>query len=139
MQTRIRRLVYRIKHSMSRDAMIFAGATLVCLLCVYGAISAMSRNWDMEREVAQAQQELDLLQIEVQTIALENQYYASEEYQELAARAKANKKFEGEFLVYLPPNSDKAVHRHDNDKKSQQQEEKQESNFSQWLSFLFGI
>ena len=43
-----------------------------------------------------------LLELEVETLELENEYYLSAEYQELAARKYQGKMLAGETMVYLP-------------------------------------
>lgn len=135
-KTSFRRLNYRIKHWFSSEHVIFIVAVSVCLVWTWSAISAMSRNWELEQRLVARRYELTLEQLEIDSIELENKYLASEEYQELSARAKQNKKLEGEFLVYLPDNSDYAKHKHEDAKVEEVVEEP--SNFEQWFTFLFG-
>ena len=109
----------------------------LCLIWTWGAISAMSRNWELEQRLIARQNELSLLQLEIESLELENQYYASEEYQELAARDLRNKIADGETLIYLPANSDFAKHKHENIIVKEEAEEP--TNFEQWMSFIFGM
>ena len=97
----------------------------------------MSRNWELSQKIATRRSELELLNREVQILELENAYYRSAEYQELSARAKQNKKLEGENLVYLPENSEAAKKKYDT--LAVAEEVVEPSNFSQWMSFLFGV
>lgn len=135
-KTSFRRIGYRIKRWFSGDRTIFSFAVIVCLVWTWSAISAMNRNWQLEQRLESRRKELTLLQLEIGSLELENQYYASEEYQELAARDKQNKILDGESLVYLPENSDYARHKHD--VKVVEVVEDEPSNYEQWLSFLFG-
>ena len=96
----------------------------------------MSRNWELANRVATADRNRALLQVEVETMELENEYYKSAEYQELAARHFQNKKLPGENLVYLPANSEYAKTKHNNTAFNLQQTP---SNIAQWMKFLFGI
>lgn len=96
----------------------------------------MSRNWELTQAIATKERERDLLQLEVDTAKLENLYYSSAEYEELSARAKQNKKLEGENLVYLPENSETAKNKY---KETKTELASEPSNFSQWMSFLFGV
>ena len=109
----------------------------LCLIWTWGAISAMSRNWELEQQLTVRRNELALLQVEIESLELENQYYASEEYQELAARDLRNKIADGETMIYLPANSDIAKHKHENIIVEEEIEEP--SNFDQWMSFIFGV
>jgi len=97
----------------------------------------MSRNWELSQKINQKKSELALLELEVRTMELENEYYASVEYQELSARAKQNKKLEGENLVYLPENSEEAKNKYKTVASVAEPEEP--SSFSQWMSFLFDV
>ena len=136
-KTKFRRLGYRFKRWLNQDRMIFLVAIAMCLIWTWGAISAMTRNWELEQRLVSRRQELTLLQLEIDSLELENRYYASEEYQELTARAKQNKLNAGESLVYLPENSNYARHKYDDaDTKNVTSEEP--SNFEQWFSFIFG-
>ena len=137
LKTRLRRFYYRIKHDyFSFDNVVFFIAVILCLFWTYSSISAMSRNWELSQKITTKRRELELLRLEIETIELENDYYRSAEYQELSARAKEDKKLEGENLVYLPENSETAKNKY---KSSPENETAAEpSNFSQWMSFLFG-
>ena len=77
-----------------------------------------------------------MLRLEVENSELENEYYKSAEYQELAARTKQNKIMDGETLIYLPDNSKAAKTKHQQNTAITQPEDTP-SNFSQWLAFLF--
>ena len=137
LKTRLRRFYYRIKHDyFSFDNVVFFIAVILCLFWTYSSISAMSRNWELSQKITTKRRELELLHLEIETVELENDYYRSAEYQELSARAKEDKKLEGENLVYLPENSETAKNKY---KSSPENETAAEpSNFSQWMSFLFG-
>ncbi|MBR3233466.1 hypothetical protein IKG12_01215 [Candidatus Saccharibacteria bacterium] len=136
-KTYFRRLRLRVKHWLSQNRMGFLIAVVVCLVWTWGAISAMSRNWELEQRIVSKKRELAILQLEIETIELENQYYASEEYQELAAREKRNKIAEGEAMIYLPENTDYAKHKN-NIIEEPEEEPEEKSNFEQWISFIFG-
>ena len=134
----LRRLYFRLKHYyFSRDNVIFFVAIILCVFWTYSSISAMSRNWELSQKIATRSRELALLRLEVETMELENAYYRSAEYAELSARAKLNKKLDGENLVYLPENSETAKNKYKTDGSKEAVAEP--SNFSSWMSFLFGI
>lgn len=137
LKTSLRRLFYRLKHDyFSFDNIIFVVAILLCFFWTYSSIVAMSRNWELSQKIATKEREKALLELEVATIELENEYYKSVEYQELSARAKEDKKLEGENLVYLPENSETARNKYKIAANEAKNEEP--TNFSQWMSFLFG-
>lgn len=138
-KTRLRRLYFRIKHDyLSFDNIVFVVAITACFFWTYSSLSATSRNWELSQKLAARKRELALLELEIETMELENAYYRSAEYQELSARAKQNKLLEGEHLVYLPENS-KAARSKYGQVSTEVASTSEPSNVSQWMSFLFGL
>lgn len=136
LKTRLRRFGYSIKHDWLRfDSIGLLIAVVFCLGWTYGAIMSMSRNWELSQTLANKQYELKRTQLEVESLELENQYYSSQEYQELAARAKMSKKSPGETMIYLPNNTDYAKNKHKTQVTATQPAK---SNLAQWVWFLFG-
>ncbi len=139
LKTRLRRLYFRIKHDyFSFDNVVFFIAIVTCFIWTYSSLSAMSRNWELSQKISARKRELALLEYEVEVMEMENAYYRSAEYQELSARAKQNKILDGEKLVYLPENSEDARKKYEA-KSEDAATTTEPSNFSQWMSFLFGI
>lgn len=138
-KTKLRRLYFRIKHDyLSFDNIVFFVAIAACVFFTYDSLSATSRNWELSQKLATRTREKELLELEVAAMELENDYYRSAEYQELSARAKQNKLLDGEHLVYLPENSETARKKY-NQKSEETDQTPEPSNFSQWMSFLFGL
>jgi hypothetical protein len=109
------------------------------LLLFFGSISNLSKNWQLQQETIEKRTELAYLTLQVDNFELENQYYSSEEYQELAARRFQNKKLSGEHLVYLPENSERARRQHQAISSEERALLNEKSNLDQWLSFLFNL
>ena len=84
-----------------------------------------------------AKKTLELRKVEIETAELENAYYETEEYQELAARKSAGKQLDGENMVYLPENSERARNKHQNEVAVVDEEKKEYSNFEQWMMYLW--
>lgn len=140
-RTKIRRFLYKVKHDLiSFDGIAFSVTIVLTLAWTWGAISSLSRNWQLAQTVESRSRELAVLRLEVENSELENEYYKSAEYQELAARIKQNKLLEGEALVYLPDNSEAAKTKHQQNSTVAEaaDDTATPSNFSQWVSFLFG-
>lgn len=111
-----------------------------CLMWTWGSISAMTRNWTLSQELIEREREKALIELEVETLELENEYYHSNEYKELSARKYQNKKLPGETMIYLPANSDAARSKHDSDTNTDAVvDTPQLANFEQWMAFLFGM
>lgn len=137
LKTQLRRTYFRIKHDyFSFDNIVFVVAVVMCFFWTYSSITAMSRNWELSQKLAMRLHEYELLQLEVDKMKYENDYYRSTEYQELSARMHQNKLLDGEHLVYLPPNTEAAKEKYSAEPDVVVAAEP--SNFSQWMSFLFG-
>ncbi len=142
LKTKIRKSHYRLKHEiLIFDNIILILALVLCFVFTWGAISSMSRNWTLAEELASREREKALLELEVETLELENTYYLSDEYQELAARKYRGKMLPGETMVYLPENSVSAKTKHsaEADDTNIAHIGEERSNFEQWMTFLFGI
>lgn len=140
LQTKIRKTQYWLKHNVFVfDNIIIFIALALCLIWTWGTISSMSRNWSLAQELSDKQREKALLELEVETLELENEYYLSEEYQDIAARKYQNKMSPGETMIYLPNNSETAKNKHaEEDNTVDQLYADDTSNFNQWIKFLFG-
>lgn len=132
---KLRKVKYYLKHSfLSTENVILVFAVIMCLTWTYQSIEAMSRNWGLVERLNTDKKELELLKIEVEMAELENEYYSSDEYQELMARKLAGKQNPGENMVYLPENSEVAKNKH---RTIVVQEPKREySNFEKWTMYL---
>lgn len=135
----MRKTQYWLKHDLLVfDNVVLIIALVFCLVWTWGSISSMTRNWDLAQTLMSRQREKALLELEVETLELENEYYLSDEYQELAARKYQGKLLPGETMVYLPESSDPAQSS-DPEEEAAPIATDMMSNFEQWLAFLFGI
>lgn len=141
LKTKLRKTHYSLKHDFfTFDNVILLVAAIFCLVWTWGSISSMTRNWSLAQELMSREREKALLELEVETLELENEYYASAEYKELAARKYQGKMLPGETMVYLPKNSDAAKSKHSDDAGALVALPIDKmSNFEQWMAFLFGL
>ncbi len=115
--------------------MILVFAIALCVVWTYQSVVAMSRNWELSERLAAERKELDLAKVEVETMELENEYFKSDEYQELLARKYLDKMAPGEKMVILPENTEEAKSRfRDTEVEAK---EREYSNFEKWMMFLF--
>ena len=139
-QGRFRRLKYKLKHDfLSVETVVLVVAVVLCLVWTFQSIEAMNRNWELNGKLNAEKQKLALATVEVETAELENEYYASDEYQELMARKLAGKQLPGEHMVYLEENSEAAKNKHEEPEVAAQpvKEVKEYSNLEKWLQYLF--
>ncbi len=141
-RTKIRKAQYWIKNELfTFERVVLIVAAVCCLAWTWGSIDAMTRNWSLAQELMSRQREKAVLELEVETLELENEYYASPEYQELAARKYQGKMLPGETMIYLPDNSEAALSKHktSNDTETADIATATLSNVEQWMMFLFGM
>ncbi len=135
-KTQLRRFSYFTKkdfltiHNVATVAAIILG-----LVFTYNAVNSTARNWQLEQKLNERKLDAAKLQIEVDTLELEQQYYQTAEYQEVTARSKQNKMLEGETMVIMPENSEYAKTKYSEE---QTETTKKRSNLEEWLDFLFG-
>lgn len=134
-----RQIKYKVKHGfLSVENVVLMIAVVMCLVWTYQSVVSMNRNWELSEKLNSEKKTLELLEVEVEMAELENQYYASAEYQELAARRLAGKQAAGEHMVYLPENSEAAKNKHKAVAEVENAEETREySNFEKWMMYIF--
>ena len=137
LKTWVRRLKYDLKHDfLTIENVVLLFAIVLCLTWTYQSIVAMSRNWELSEKLTTEKRTLELVNIEVEAAELENEYYKSQEYQELLARKNLDKQLPGEKMVVLPNNSEDAKQKH-GETIDVSPAEKEYSNFEKWMRFLF--
>ena len=135
-KNKIRRARYSMRHDLfTVENVVLVLGIVLCLVWTYQSVVAMSRNWELSERLTAERKELELLSVEVTAAELENEYYKTDEYQELMARKHLDKKLAGEQMVVMPENSEAAKSKDSN--KNTQVEKKEPSNFDRWMNYLF--
>lgn len=97
----------------------------------------MSRNWELSERLTAERKSLELAKLEVEATELQNEYYKSNEYQELMARRNLDKKLPGENMVVMPENSDTAKNKHRDEPTAPVIETPEYTNTEKWMMYLF--
>ena len=127
-----------MKHDfLTVENVVLVLAIALCLVWTYQSIAAMSRNWELTERLATEKKALELLGVEVEAAELENEYYKTNEYQELLARKYLDKKMPGENMVIMPENSEAAKTKYEVIVAKTEETEKEYSNFEKWMMYLF--
>ena len=135
---KMRRFRYAFRHEfLTIENVVLVIAIVLCLNWTYGSIEAMNKNWELSEKLRAEQKNLELKKIVIETAELENAYYETDEYKELAARKFAGKQLEGENMVYLPENSEEARNKHGTEVAAYVEEPKEYSNFEKWMMYLW--
>ena len=134
----LRRVKFKLKHDFfTIENIVLVIAIGLCLVWTYQSIAAMSRNWELSERLTEERKNLELISLEVEAAELTNEYYKSNEYQELTARRDLDKKLNGENMVIMPENSETAKTKHKDEPKTIAVEKPEYSNFEKWMMYLF--
>lgn len=142
MNQRLKKILYKLKYSYpTKNIAVGAAIVVVFLGFLWGSVNAMQKNYQLRQNVERKKQQKTLSELEVKMLEYQQNYLKSQEYQELEVRKTLGLGKPGEKVLIMPQNSEMAM----NDEKEYrqqvnnlQQEKLKSSNFSQWMSFLFG-
>jgi cell division protein FtsB len=134
----IRKLAYEIRHKyLTLNNVVILVAFLIAASWVWGSLGMMQRNYGLQKEVDYKKRQLELTQLQRDSLELQKSYYQTAEYQELAAREALGLVRPGEKVLILPEDYDQAENTDVADV-SQSVTVNQTSNLEQWVNFLFG-
>ena len=135
----IRRLYYRFKNDyLTLNNVVIFIAFVIASNWVWGSLTMMQRNFTLQKELDDKSRQLIVAQLDTANAKLEQRYYQTDEYKELAVRQQLGLVTPGENVLILPSNSvavksaDKATSAVATVKVVPI------SNFAQWMNFLFG-
>ena len=135
----IRKLFYTIRHDyLTFNNLVILAALLIAAGWAWGSLQVMQRNYALQREVDYKKRQLQLAKLQKENLRLQNKFYQTDEYKELALRDSLGLVMPGEKLLILPENSAEAKAA---DKAATQTTDttvQETSNLEQWLNFLFG-
>ena len=136
----IRKFIYHVRHKyLTFNNLVILTAFLIAAGWIWGSLQVMQRNYALQKEVDYKGRQLQLVQLQRDSLELQKRYYQTNEYKELAARESLGLVMPGESVLILPDNSAPAIAA-DRERSSTAQSAPVEttSNLEQWLNFLFG-
>lgn len=135
----IRKLYYLTRHRyLTMNNVVIAVAIIIGASWAWASVGAMQRNYGLQKEIDAKTREEKLAQLETESLAFEQKYHQSAEYQELALREHLGLSDPGEKVLILPPNSQAAKNADQTVSKKTTITTEPTSNFQQWTNFLFG-
>jgi len=137
----LRKIVYAARHKyLTFNNVVILVAFLIAAGWVWGSLQVMQRNYILQKEVDNKKRQLQLAELQKESLELENHYYATDEYKELALRESLGLVMPGEKVLILPENSEsvKAADEAASASSSRVVSAERSSNLEQWLNFLFG-
>ena len=121
-----------IKKHLTLNNIVLIIALMLALSWTWSTINVLAKNYDLERQVEQARLDAEIMNIQNENLRLEQEYFKTNEYMELAARKLLSKAQPGEHLVILPRAEEEVS------KTNMATPIVEKSNFEQWADFLFG-
>lgn len=142
MQNRkIQRFIYRLRHDfLTTNNVVLAVAALIAISWAWASVLAVQRNYQLQGEVDDKRRQLALTELQTDTLAYEQRYYKSREYQALEAKRRLGLAEPGEKVLVLPPNTT-AAKELDKDAESTLIATSSVDTpppFQQWMNFLLG-
>lgn len=115
---------------------VFIVAIGIALSLIWNTVTAIEKNFELQTRVDSLADEVALLELENENLDLNNDYFNSDAYLELAARETLGLVKPGEKVLVLPDYSELEV---EAETEAQQEDVAQTkvSNVDQWLYFLF--
>ena len=134
----IRKIIYTLRHKyLTFNNVVIAAAFLIAASWVWGSLEVMQRNYALQKQVDIKERQLQLTQLQRDGLQLQQKYYKTDEYKELAVRDTLGLVRPGEKLLILPINS-AAAKAADAPVKQAIVAPESAPNLQQWLNFLFG-
>ena len=135
----IRRIIYHIRHNyLTLNNAVILIAFIIAAGWVWGSLDVMQRNYKLQKELDDKSRQLIVAQLDTDSAKLEQRYYKTDEYKELAVRQRLGLVVPGESVLILPANSESVKNANKVNLAVSTPEPVQLSNFSQWMNFLFG-
>lgn len=125
---------HQIKHYYTLDNIVLVAAILMAIGFIWSTMGALQSNYVLQSQVDILRSQVEASKLESETLALENTYFASDEYLELQARQQFGKAAPGEKMLILPANtvSDTVT-----TSANKSDSIASNSNFQAWLNFFF--
>jgi len=135
----IRRLYYRISHDyFTVNNAVIAVGLMIAAGWVWGSLDVMQRNYSLQKELDDKSRQLIVAQLDNENAKLEQRYFRTDEYKELAVRQRLGLVTPGESVLILPPNSEAVKAADITNSVVSSAPQVSISNFTQWINFLFG-
>ncbi len=119
----------------------FAAFAVLVLLVSWSTVTVIQTNYDLQKQVSKIEQQNKVSELQNNNLKLRNQYYNTDQYQELTARRQFGKAAPGEKVLLVPKNVALAhtVDLPKNDAQFNTAPAKPfyQQNFNTWMDFFF--
>jgi hypothetical protein len=133
----LRRVYYQFRHKfLTFNNIVLIIGLFITIGWISGSLEVMQRNYTLQRELENKSRQLILAELDTYSAELEQRYYQTEEYKELAVRQRLGLGSPGESVLILSKDNIEDSEETTTDTDFIQIVEP--SNFKQWLDFLYG-
>ena len=135
----IRRAYYQFRHKYLtlNNVVVFIGLAIAAGW-VWGSLGVMQRNYTLQKELDDKSRQLIVAQLDTASAQLEQRFYQTDEYKELAVRERMGLVTPGESVLILPENSETAKNADKIASGTTAVATEPKSNLWQWTNFLLG-
>jgi len=110
---------------------------VIAVSLIWNTVKVVQKNYGLQAQVDKLSDEISILELQNQQLQYDIGYFKTDEYLELAAREKFNKRADGERVIALPKDDPSDPLPPEEQAKLIPKPQYQE-NLEQWLYFLFG-
>lgn len=133
----IQRAYYQFRHKyLTTNNIVVAVGLVIAAGFIFSSLDAMERNYTLQKELDDKSRELIVAQLDEASAELEQRYYKTDEYKELAVRQRLGLGSAGESVLIL--SDDSTTKTSDNSTSTITVVAEQKGNFWQWVDFLSG-
>lgn len=117
---------------------------IMVLLASWSGVNVIQTNYELQKQIAQLDQQNQVSQLQNNNLKLQNEYYNTDTYLELTARKQLGRGAPGEMLILVPRDVALKYAKQLSDTKPSQSNVQPEQekptyrrNFDDWMNFLF--
>jgi len=133
----IQRAYYQFRHKyLTTNNVVVAIGLVIAAGFIWSSLDVMERNYTLQKEMDDKSRELIVAQLDKSSAELEQRYYQTDEYKELAVRQRLGLGSAGESVLIL--SADSTTKTNNTSTSTATVATGQKGNFWQWVDFLSG-
>lgn len=135
MLDKLKKLEFR--HLMSRENILLTGIAIIGMYMAWNTVNVVLKNNQLQAEIEGLREEVAVLELENQNLALGIEYYKTDQFLTQSARENLLLKEPGE-LVAVAPKTRNAKFVVKEEKATTKNAEEDKNNFQRWIDFVSG-